>query len=275
MTNAPSESTIPMEELLGHLWADYAEINPQASRVAKLLSARGETVVNDHIALRTFDLAPIGLQTLARPFLESGYQARDTYRFPNKKLQAQHFEPPRADWPKVFISELVVAEMPTSTQAAIRGLVEQVEESHAARTDLCTSGRPWSLSFEIYQALREASEYAAWVAAFGFRANHFTVLVNGLDGFPTLQALDDFLENQGFALNDVGGKIKGSAATLLEQSSTLASNVDVSFADGDHRIPGCYYEFAKRHPQADGTLYQGFIAASADKIFESTDRGQD
>jgi len=47
--------------------------------------------------------------------------------------------------------------------------------------------------------------------------------------------------------------------------------VHVTFSDTEHTIPGCFYEFAKRYPQSNGSLYQGFIAASADKIFESTD----
>ena len=37
------------------------------------------------------------------------------------------------------------------------------------------------------------SEYAAWVAAFGFRVNHFTVDVGALSTFPDLEALDAFL----------------------------------------------------------------------------------
>jgi hypothetical protein len=45
----------------------------------------------------------------------------------------------------------------------------------------------------------------------------------------------------------------------------------VEFANGErHVIPTCYYEFARRYPDADGKIYEGFVAASADKIFEST-----
>ena len=51
----------------------------------------------------------------------------------------------------------------------------------------------------------------------------------------------------------------------------MADKIDVNFTDGQHQIPGCYYEFARRYAGADGEIYQGFIAASADKIFESTD----
>ena len=84
-------------------------------------------------------------------------------------------------------------------------------------------------------------------AAFGLRANHFTVRVNALQRFGGLPELDAFLVRNGFALNDAGGRIKGSAVVYLEQSSTLAEPVEVEFSDGVRRIPGCYYEFARRY----------------------------
>ena len=64
--------------------------------------------------------------------------------------------------------------------------------------------------------------------------------------------------------------IKGSPEVLLEQSSTMADKVVVNFTDGDVEIPSCFYEFARRYPMDNGQLYTGFVAASADKIFEST-----
>ncbi|MCB0347650.1 MAG: DUF1338 family protein, partial [Bdellovibrionales bacterium] len=87
-----------------------------------------------------------------------------------------------------------------------------------------------------------------------------------------LEDLNTFIESNGFSLNSSGGKIKGTPAELLEQSSTLAKTIAVNFDDGNFEIPACYYEFARRYPDTSGNLYQGFIAASADKIFESTDR---
>ena len=45
----------------------------------------------------------------------------------------------------------------------------------------------------------------------------------------------------------------------------------VKFDEGTLQIPSCYYEFALRYPMTNGELYMGFIASSADKIFESTD----
>jgi len=62
----------------------------------------------------------------------------------------------------------------------------------------------------------------------------------------------------------------GTKKELLQQSSIMAEKIKVDFNEGVYEIPGCYYEFAIRYPDKDGNLYNGFIAKSADKIFEST-----
>ena len=75
----------------------------------------------------------------------------------------------------------------------------------------------------------------------------------------------------GINLNAAGGEIKGNQAEFLEQSSTLANKIKVGFVEGEFEIPSCYYEFAKRYKMPNGELFQGFVATSANKIFESTD----
>jgi hypothetical protein len=267
-------SHLPIETLLDRMWSDYVRLNPMAWRVYQLLTSRGERVVNDHIALRTFDLPRVGLDALARPFLERGYVAKGAYEFPEKKLVARHFEAPDASLPKIFISEIRVAALGQRAAELIAQLVDLMPEELPERPDFCVAGRPWPLTYAQYQELAAASDYAAWVAAFGFRPNHFTVDVNALRSFGSLAEVNALLKQNGFTLNTSGGEIKGSPKELLEQSSTIANLVDVQFTDGAHRIPACYYELARRYPGPDGRLYQGFIAASADKIFESTSRGQ-
>ena len=83
--------------------------------------------------------------------------------------------------------------------------------------------------------------------------------------------MNEALKNAGFRLNSSGGEIKGSPAVYLEQSSTMADHMPVRFSDMEKVIPSCFYEFAKRYEVAPNKLYTGFVAASADKIFESTD----
>jgi Domain of unknown function (DUF1338) len=268
---APADS---LSQLLDRLWVDYVASTPQALRIHQLLAARGEQVKNDHIALRAFGVAELGMAALARPFEAAGWLPRDPYRFDDKHLDARYWQHPDPSLPKVFISELCVGELSEKAQQLIAGLVAQVPAGFSARADLPWAGRPWQLPHATYQQLLAESEYAAWMAAFGFRVNHFTVDVGALTTFASLPELNAFLEAQGFALNASGGVIKGTPADRLEQSSTLADSVEVRFDDGSVRLPSCYYEFALRHPLPDGQLFQGFVPASADRIFESTDVAQ-
>jgi len=260
------------EGLLARLWEDYRNINPQAGRIHALLSSRGETVVNDHVAFRTFEHPAVGMAALAPPFLAAGYSQAGTYDFPDKHLRAVHLEHPDPALPKIFISELRVGELPAGLQSSVAALLNQVSPAFLAHPWLCAAGRPWNLSRWEYEALGRFSEYAAWLAAFGFRANHFTVLANSLRTFSSLPELNGFLKSAGFALNGDGGEIKGSPAAFLEQSSTLAAPVRAEFSDESLEIPGCYYEFALRHRLPSGSLFQGFVAGNAARIFTSTDR---
>jgi hypothetical protein len=261
----------PIADLLAALWHDYTALTPQALRIHALLAGRGERVVNDHVALRTYGLGEIGLAALARPFEALGWVGGASYTFPDKHLRARHWQHPRPGVPKVFISELVVDELPPTAQAQIAALVAQLPAGFGARADLPCAGRPWRVDRATYAALLEVSEYAAWVAAFGFRVNHFTVDVEHLTTVGDLAALNAVLRAAGFALNEAGGAIKGTPADRLEQSSTRADEIEVAFTDGVARVPSCYYEFARRYRLPSGARFEGFVPTSADRLFESTD----
>ena len=260
------------EELFSHLWNDYTQrLCPSAEAIQKRLQA-SHTLVNDHIALRTFKLESLGLEMLARPWLAKGYQVAGEYHFEKKKLFAQHLEHPDEQHAKIFISELLVEQCSDELNRLLRRLVSQVSATQGHQDNSLFSGRLWSLSYADYQTLAKESEYAAWVAAHGFGANHFTVSVNHLSQYQNLQQVNCALRQAGFTINSHGGEIKGSPECYLEQSSTMADKVPVRFDDGVHLIPGGFYEFAKRYPMASGKYYSGFVTESADKIFHSTDQ---
>lgn len=263
--------TTSVHDYLDALWRDYTAITPQAGAIHALFAARGETIVNDHVALRTYARRGIDLAALARPFERRGFVARDDYRFAEKHLRARYFQHADPALPKVFVSELVVEELSPAAQRAIDGLVAQLPAGFGERDDLPYAGRPWSIDHATYRALLAESEYAAWVAAFGFRVNHFTVAVDHLTTLHGLDEVNALVAGAGFALNAEGGLVKGTPAEHLEQSSTRADAVDVAFADGVHRVPSCYYEFARRHRLPSGELFHGFVPTSADKLFHSTD----
>lgn len=267
-----SAKTLP--SLLEKMWDDYVRINPLAQKVHDLFTKRGDNVLNDHIALRTFNHPRVGVKVMAAPFVASGYEYGGEYFFKEKKLYAQHFQHKDERLPKIFISELKLEECSSDLSRTVLGLIDQIPAAKEKDFDFCSMGRPWKVTKETYQRLSAESEYAGWVAAFGYRPNHFTVFMNALKSFSDIGALNQFLKDNGVKLNASGGEIKGTPEVLLEQSSTLANNIEVQFDDGPMTIPACYYEFAKRYPMKNGKLYQGFVAASADKIFESTNKGQ-
>ena len=202
-----------LDELLGRLWSDYVAINPQARQIHGILRARGETVVNDHIALRTFSGPHTGLEVLARAFVEFGYQAAAEYEFPRKKLRARHYLHPDPTRPKIFISELVLGRTSAVLRGEVEGLLRGIEPRAAelgARWDMAASGRPWPApSRALYRRLLAESEYAAWLVAFGLRANHFTVSVNALETVDSLQELNTLVRDAGIPLSQAGGEIKG------------------------------------------------------------------
>jgi hypothetical protein len=258
-----------VEVLFENLWQDYLSRTPSAEKVHKILG-EGHPIVNDHVAFRTFDISPVGLEVLAQHFLELGYKEGGDYHFEAKKLRAKHFEHEDPELPKVFISELMTAEFSDELQKKVQEMVDQVSVEATKQSDFLYSGTHWKVSHADYQALLEESEYAAWMAAFGYCANHFTVSVNQLPGYESLEQVNQKLKDSGFKLNTSGGEIKGSPEVYLEQSSTMADHHPVEFSDKTVEIPSCFYEFAKRYELDNGKLYTGFVAASADKIFEST-----
>lgn len=261
-----------LDHLLDNLWQEYTGRNPHALKIYQLFTARGETVINDHIAFRTFNNATVNIEQLAKWFKNYGYIEKGSYNFPVKKLIAKHYEHEDEKLPKVFISELLTEKFSPQLQTIINQCIVKMTANPIVNSEtMLYSGNCWGpISYSTYKALLTESEYAAWMYVFGFCANHFTVLVNELKTFNNLEDVNSFLLGNKFELNTSGGLIKGTPDVFLEQSSTLAEKRRVNFIEGTYEIPSCYYEFAKRYPLTNGKLYSGFIADSADKIFEST-----
>lgn len=263
-----------LEALLGALWADFKKLAPLAADIASRLEARGEKVQNDHIALRTLNRCGADLEAIETLLLPLGYRRLDEYHFATKHLRARAYV--QAGQPRVFVSELLREELSPSAQATLERCVQALNASLTAKpsAELLHSGPRWPLlSHSEYERLSEESEYAGWLGAIGLRPNHFTVSVNALASLPEVADVLAFVEKEGFRINESGGRVKGTPAQGLVQGSTLADRQPVRFADGTHRIPTGYCEFAKRYPDAQGHLYEGFVPNSADRIFESTHRG--
>lgn len=258
-------------QLFEKLWKDYSLRTPSAEKVKHLFESEGNQIINDHIAFRTFDDPRINIDALATVFINNGYVYKNDYHFTKKKLYAKHFEHKTDKTaPLIFISQLITSEFSSTLKDAVSTMLDDIDFNTLNIEDLVLSGRLWgNLNYSLYANLLKESEYAAWLYVNGFCANHFTVSVNHLDTFNDLKAVNTFLKTNGFKMNASGGEIKGNSDKFLEQSSILADKIWVEFEDGKQEITSCYYEFAYRYKQGN-ELFKGFIADSADKIFEST-----
>ena len=243
----------------------------------------------DHFALRSFAAEGCGIDAAAKPLEALGYERRERLAFPGKHLQAHWFSPPGGPGrglPRVFISELEVNRLSTAAQAVLRRYLARAAGCPGGPLLWSAAGAlPWgAVDFADYEALAAESEYAAWTLVNGYAVNHATVPVHSLrEAFPGgIEAFAAFLEAEGFSLNRAGGVVKASPDGLLLQGSTMSDDVTHVFADGLERaVPGAFIEFAERlvlpefdhlssHEVEEAHRRDGFEAANADKIFEST-----
>ena len=261
-----------INKLFKTLWKEYSQVNKDVNKIKTYFeSLEGKEIFNDHIALRTLKSDKIGIDQLGDIFVKLGYEKKDNYIFKEKKLNAYYYSHPSGKYPKVFISELEFENLSKYAQDEANKLLSYFDDNIKDESFLY-SKRTWDASYETYNKLYKESEYLAWFYTFGFIPNHFTVSINHLTKFQTLEDLNKSLEKEGYILNSSGGKIKGSEELKLEQSSTMADKIKIKFIEGEYEVPSCYFEFALRYKEESGQLYQGFVSSSADKIFESTNK---
>ena len=286
-----------LDIVLNGLMRRYKERVPDVGIILNAMVADGvvdhtDHIENDHIAFRTMGVPHLGIQSFEKIFLHYGYQKMDHYFFEGKKLDAWWYSPPRETDPRIFVSELRVNDLSDESQRIIKSYTDEVASDPVDALDLDNGAevdaflhRPlWRTpTAGDYQSLLNESEYAAWVIYNRYYLNNFTISVHNLpEGYNTVATFNDFLEKNGIRLNTSGGKIKISPDGGLLQSATVAEMINAEFADGEHlKISGSYVEFAERKvlpeftsiPQSEITRKHrrdGFEAANADKIFEST-----
>ena len=256
-----------IEDFLIKMWKDCSELNPHIIKVLQLIKNKEPNkIINDHIALRTFYHKKINRHILSKYFVENGYKPIEDLFFTKKKLKATYYIHSDPSLPRIFISELLLESFSDSLQQIINKKIEEIDTELISNPIFLTSGIPWNpIDFETYKNIQKESDYASWVLAMGYIANHFTVSVTDCSFFKNLNQLNNYLKENGFEINSSGGEIKGSEKQGLEQSSIMSKEILVDFSDGSYNVPGCYYEFAYRYNN-----FNGFITQSANHIFEST-----
>lgn len=289
-----------LDQIMDALFVPYRERVPDVGKIIKAMQHKGiiaaeSDIENDHVAFRTLGVPNLGIASFETIFLHYGYTKMDPYHFSKKKLDAYWYAPPSPTYPRIFISELRVADLSEQAQQIINKFTAPITKDPVDALNLDDPSavgaffhQPlWALPcVEDYQQLAAESEYAAWVIYNRYYLNHYTISVHALKDYNTLEKFNAFLEAIGIQLNTAGGTIKVSPDGLLRQSSSVAKMIPATFSCGTQMdIPGSYVEFAERLPLPEFSdlpneqltrshRREGFEAGNADKIFESTFRAQ-
>lgn len=291
--------------LLDKLWAGYIKRVKYAQTYVDLVNKKGGNVVNDHIALRTLNAhtgeQPEGIRAIKHILNCLEYKPLGKYTFKKKKLNAVHFEHPDEMFPKIFVSQLEVNELPEWAQHIIQAAVQETpyllsDQSIELLATLKEKGelpllaaealvddlvqyfrRPWSIpAKEDILKLNDVSQYAAWVLLHGNSVNHFTAYINyhNVPEWPDLETTCKGLADAGVPMKD---SLEGEKGSKLQQSATQAvkEEVMVRSKEGVEKIAWtyAYYELAERgfiEENGEKKLFSGFLGEQAAHLFEMT-----
>jgi hypothetical protein len=290
-------------ELFDVLWGHYRQRVSHVAAYEQVIRDAGATFVNDHIAFRTFacQRPMTGISSISRIFEALGYVPAACYHFEDKHLEAIHFQHPHPQFPKLFISELNIWQLPAEAREMIatslqshRGVLADANLAALAniesqrpprREDLLNTvvkqfhELPWSVPEKrIVESLNAHSQYAAWVLVHGYNVNHFTSLINshGKAALNTIDKTVAALKNAGVPMKS---EIEGKRGSKLRQSATEAAVVDVAVRENGQEatIPWtyAYFELAERGNVVDPetgqkSRFQGFLGPQATNLFEMT-----
>lgn len=276
--------------LLDTLWLRYRGRVEYARRYEELVAKHGGTFLNDHVAFRSFasQKPSTGIHSVSRIFAALGYRPAGGYEFPDKHLASVHFDHPNPRFPKLFVSELKVWELPREA----RVLIEESLSSHREPIGDATLGAlaagdagalaeavqwfgtlPWRLpERKAVEALNRHSQFGAWVLVNGYEVNHFTASVDA-HGVAALSDIDKTVAAMRAAGIPMKAEIEGAPSSPLRQSSTEAVVVPTAVReagkDATMDWTYAYFELAER-PTIDGRRFEGFFGPQASNLFEMT-----
>jgi hypothetical protein len=291
-------------ELFDRLWDGYRQRVSYVAIYERIVRDARARFFNDHIAFRTFanQNPSTGIASLSRLFEALDYRPAGVYAFPDKHLNAIHYQHSHPEFPKLFISELKTWELSENSQRVI----EDTLGSHrpaVSRTTLASltefgdasannsslldelalqvESLPWNLpQRDAVEIVDRESQYAAWVLVHGYRVNHFTSLVNS-HGVASLSDLEKTIDALKVAGVPMKADIEGEPRSKLRQTATEAVTVDVAVIDQGQPMTMpwtyAYFELAERNPVVDSSTgklvrFEGFLGPQATNLFEMTRR---
>jgi hypothetical protein len=288
------------------LWQEYSARVNHARTYQQMITAAGGTVANDHIAFRSLRLlvdtpqgkVNLGIDYLAQLAEALGYLAAGEYTFGQTHLYARHYCHPQQEefnLPKLFISELIVDELPANIAQLIIKTVSSIPNELTSPLTLLQKDanietiakqlqqiftRPWQPPRRsVVEQVNQVTQYGAWVLLHGYAVNHFTGYVNGQNTpeYPDIDTTADGLANLGVPMK---AEIEGNVACGLRQTATQAVTEMLTVLDDNSgaeiQIPWtyAYYEIAQRYlvevESGKQVLFDAFLGSNAQELFEMT-----
>jgi hypothetical protein len=287
------------------LWQDYKTRVNYAQTYQKMITAAGGTIANDHIAFRSLRLLintpqgeiNLGINHLGQIAEALGYEPAGEYTFADTHLYARHYRYPQQaeyDLPKLFISELIVEELPTHIAQLIYQTVSAIPKELLSfftaenNIDVITQQfnkiftRPWQPPLHsVVEEVNKFTQYGAWVLLHGYAVNHFTGYINRQNTlqYPDIDITASGLANLGVPMK---AEIEGNVTCGLRQTATQAVTEMVTVLDDssseETQIPWtyAYYELAQRYmievQPGKPELFDAFLGKNAQQLFEMTRR---
>ncbi|MDA1051782.1 MAG: DUF1338 domain-containing protein [Planctomycetota bacterium] len=289
-------------ELFDRLWDRYRRRVAYVATYERIVQDAGARFFNDHIAFRTFanQCPTTGIASLSRLFEALDYRPAGVYDFPDKHLNAIHYQHTHPEFPKLFVSELKTWELSDGSQREIEDVLDShrpavsretlaslaaLNEASPDKSSLLdelvaqVESLPWDVPpREAVEKLNRESQYAAWVLVHGYNVNHFTSLVNS-HGVEALNSLENTIDALAAAGVPMKAEIEGEPGSKLRQSATQAVTIDVAVMDQGRptTMPWsyAYFELAERNPVVDSSTgelvrFEGFLGPQATNLFEMT-----
>jgi hypothetical protein len=293
-------------DLLGNLWTNFQRRVPFVRQYLQLVESRGGSFFMDHLAFRTFNTTtgeqPSGIMAISHLIKDLHYKEAGAYHFTRQKITANHFEHPDKKFPRIFVSQLEVQDLPLWAQHLIHEVVDDTpyllsDNAIELMNCLKSSGsineeaakilieeltgyfrRPWNIpSKETILKINDISQYAAWVLLHGNSISHVSSLLNAqqVPEWPDLESTLEALVAAGIPMKR---EIAGKKGTLLRQAATHPVRETYLFPDGEGDFNEmawtyAYFQLTERGTIKDETntgLFPGFLVEQVSRLFKTT-----